>query len=63
MHDITLDELLEAFPLTEIQTHGTVFSEENSSKSGVITPLTSLNTEAIQQVVKVAKIAYRALNF
>ena len=62
VHDITLDELLEAFPVTEIKTTGEVFCSENCPKSQVITPVKSLNTEATQQVVKVAKVAYRALN-
>ena len=62
VHDITLDELLEAFPVTEIRTQGEVFHAENSTKSEIITPVKKLNTEACQQVVRVAKVAYRALN-
>ena len=62
VHDITFDELLEAFPITEINTSGKVFSVDNSSKAEVITPAKALNTEVTQQVVKVAKVAYRALN-
>ena len=62
IHDITLDELLEAFPVTEIKTKGDIFCSENCSKMEMITPVKSLNTEVTQQVVKVAKVAYRALN-
>ena len=61
-HDITFDELLEAFPLTEINTSGKIFSVDNSSMADVITPAKALNTEVTQQVVKIAKVAYRALN-
>ena len=56
VHDITLDELLEAFPVTEIRTQGEVFHAEHCAKSEILTP------EAVQQVVRVAKVAYRALN-
>jgi len=62
VHDITLDELLEAFPVTEIRTKGEVFSLDKTSKYEILTPAKSLNTEAMQQVVKVAKVAYRSLN-
>ena len=55
VHDITADELLEAFPVTELRVQG-------DSETVLITPCRSINAEVEQQVVRVAKVAYRALN-
>lgn len=63
VHDITQDELLEAFPVTEITPEGEVFHSSNyTSKTAISTPSKTLRGEVILQVTKVAKVAYRALN-
>ena len=63
VHDITGDELLEAFPVTEITPEGEVFhSSDFSSKTSIVTPSKNLRGEVVLQVSKVAKVAYRALN-
>jgi len=63
VHDMTTDELLEAFPVTEITPEGgEVFHTSEMSKANIVTPSKNLNEEVVQQVVKVAKIAYRTLN-
>ena len=63
VHDITGDELLEAFPVTEITPEGEVFhTNDIMSKAAISTPSKTLRGEVVQQVTKVAKVAYRALN-
>ena len=63
VHDITSDELLEAFPVTEITPEGEVFhSTDYSAKTSITTPSKTLRGEVVLQVTKVAKVAYRALN-
>ena len=63
VHDITGDELLEAFPVTEITPEGEVFySSDYTSKTSIMTPAKTLRGEVVLQVTKVAKVAYRALN-
>jgi len=63
VHDITGDELLEAFPVTEITPEGEVFySSDYTSKTSITTPSKTLRGEVVLQVTKVAKVAYRALN-
>ena len=63
VHDITGDELLEAFPVTEITPEGEVFySSEYTAKTSITTPTKTLRGEVVLQVTKVAKVAYRALN-
>ena len=65
VHDITGDELLEAFPVTEITPEGgEVFhtNELAGGKAAIATPTKTLRGEVVQQVTKVAKVAYRVLN-
>lgn len=56
IHDITSDELLESLDVTEI------VRSDLSSQPDMITPAQSINLEVTQQLTKIAKIAYRALN-
>jgi len=63
VHDMTTDELLEAFPVTEITPQGDeIFHSSELSKANLTTPSKTLSEEVIQQVVKVSKVAYRVLN-
>jgi len=63
VHDITGDELLEAFPVTEITPEGEVFhSTDYTNKTSIMTPTKNLRGEVVHLVTKVAKVAYRALN-
>ena len=63
VHDITGDELLEAFPVTEITPEGEVFySSDYTAKTSITTPSKTLRGEVVLQVTKIAKVAYRALN-
>ena len=63
VHDITTDELLEAFPVTEITPEGEFFhTSDHSAKTAIMTPSKNLRGEVILQVTKVAKVAYRVLN-
>lgn len=61
VHDITSDGLLEAFPVTEITHNGEIF-HTGASDSKLTTPAKNIREEVVQQVIKVAKVAYRALN-
>ena len=63
VHDITPDELLEAFPVTEITPEGEVFhTSDYTSKTSLMTPSKNLRGEVVQLLTKIAKVAYRALN-
>jgi len=63
VHDITADELLEAFPVTEITPEGEFFhTSEHSDKTAIMTPSKNLRGEVVREVAKVAKVAYRVLN-
>lgn len=63
VHDITTDELLEAFPVTEITPEGEFFhTSDHTTKTAFMTPSKNLRGEVILQVTKVAKVAYRTLN-
>ena len=63
VHDITADELLEAFPVTEITPEGEFFhTSSHSAATAIMTPARNLRGEVILTVTKVAKVAYRALN-
>lgn len=62
VHDITTDDLLEAFPVTEITPSGEFFHSSHSEPgTQIITPAKTLRGEVAVEVVKVAKVAYRAL--
>ncbi|XP_023319751.1 uncharacterized protein LOC111694922 [Eurytemora carolleeae] len=62
IHDITQDDMLEAFPVTEI-THSGEFFHTNSSQPNaeISTPTKTLRGEVVAEVVKIAKLAYRTL--
>ena len=59
VHDITLDELLEAFVVSEVKQSKDQYCSEHAE---VFTPSRNLHAEVVQQVIKIAKVAYRALN-
>ena len=49
--------------MTEISPEGEVFhSVDHTARTALITPTKTLRGEVVTQVVKVAKVAYRALN-
>jgi len=63
VHDITMDEKLEAFPVTEVTPSGEYFVTRELSSGGadILTPTKTIRGEVVAEVVKIAKLAYRKL--
>jgi len=62
IHDITQDEKLEAFPVTEITHSGEYFhTRELQSNADISTPTKTIRGETVAEVIKIAKLAYRTL--
>jgi len=61
VHDITLDDKLESFPVTEITHSGEYFHTNDQMNAEISTPSKTLRGEVVAEVIKIAKLAYRTL--
>jgi len=62
VHDVTVDDMLEALPVTEITHSGEYFhSCHPQPNTEISTPTKTLRGEVAAEIIKIAKLAYRTL--